>query len=92
MKATPARLREFVKMRPETEAVIQHVGLGTWDVVLIDVDGIWIREEFVSQEAAQEACVSLGIRAHEGWSESRMVRRMDARDHWGAPGGQRRAL
>ena len=33
----PSGLREFVKMRPEVEAVVQHVGLRTWDLVLIDV-------------------------------------------------------
>ncbi len=92
MKGTPPRLREFVKMRPETEAVIQHVGLDTWDVLLVDVDGIWIREEFGSEEAARAACSSLGVRCHSGWDEARISRRMNSRDHWGNPGGQRRAL
>ncbi len=92
MSASPARLRDFVKMHPEAEAVIQHVGLATWDALLVDVDGIWMREEFVSKEAAQEACRAVGIRAHDGWGDPRMARRLGARDHWGEPGGQRRAL
>jgi hypothetical protein len=29
---------------------------------------------------------------HRGWDEPRMARRVNARDHWNRPGGQRRAL
>ena len=85
-------LREFVKLRPEVEAVVQHVGLRTWDLVLIDVEGNWVRDEFLSKEHAEAACRELGIRMHRGWDEPRMVRRMARRDHWNRPGGQRRAL
>jgi hypothetical protein len=87
----PSSLREFVKLQPEVEAVIQHVGLGTWDALLVDVTGLWTREEFVSQEEAEAACAALGIRAHAGWGDPRMVRRMQRRDHWNTPDGQRRA-
>jgi len=85
-------LREFVKLRPEVEAVVQHVGLRTWDLLLIDVEGNWVRDEFPSKEHAEAACRELGIRMHRGWDEPRMVRRMARRDHWNRPGGQRRAL
>jgi hypothetical protein len=88
----PSRLREFVKLRPEVEAVLQHVGLRTWDLVLIDVDGNWTRDEFPSEEHAVAACEELGIRMHKGWDDPRMARRMNRRDHWNRPGGQRRAL
>jgi hypothetical protein len=33
----------------------------------------------------------LGIRMHRGWDDPRMTRRMNARDHWNSPDGQRRA-
>jgi hypothetical protein len=56
------------------------------------VDGTWIREEFPSKEAAEVACEALGVRHHDGWEDTRITRRMAARDHWGTPGGQRRAL
>jgi hypothetical protein len=92
MATIAARLREFVKVHPEVEAVIQHVGLATWDVLAIDVDGNWTREEFPSKEAAEAACAWLGIRAHDGWDDARLTRRMNGRDHWSAPDGQRRAL
>jgi len=79
-------------MHPEAEAVIQHVGRDTWDLVIIDVDGTWVRDEFVSAEAAEAACRDLGVRMHRGWDDPRMARRMNARDHWNTPGGQHRAL
>jgi hypothetical protein len=85
-------LREFVKLRPEVEAVAQHVGIRTWDLLLVDVDGNWVRDEFPSEEQAEAACRELGIRMHRGWDDPRMARRMNRRDHWNRPGGQRRAL
>ena len=29
---------------------------------------------------------------HDGWDDERMARRMNKRDHWNVPGGQKRAL
>ena len=88
----PNSLREFVKLRPEVEGVLQHVGLRTWDLVLVDVTGLWVRDEFESEEAAEAAGRELGIRVHRGWDDPRLVRRIRARDHWGTPDGQRRGL
>ena len=89
---SPNGLRDFVKLRPEVEAVLQHVGLRTWDLVLIDVTGLWVRDEFETEELAEAVCLELGIRLHRGWDDARLVRRMAARDHWNTPDGQRRAL
>lgn len=91
-KRAPSALRDFVKLRPEVEAVLQHVGLRTWDLVLIDATGLWVRDEFESEEAAKAACRELGIRLHRGWDDLRLERRMSARDHWNTSDGQRRAL
>jgi hypothetical protein len=88
----PNGLRDFAKLHREVEGVLQHVGLRTWDLVLVDVEGLWVRDEFTSEEDAEAACSELGIRIHKGWGDPRMVRRMNARDHWNRPGGQRRAL
>ena len=88
----PSALREFVKLRPEVEGVAQHVGLRTWDLVLIDATGLWVRDEFESREAAEAVCAVLGIRMHEGWEDVRISRRMATRNHWTSPDGQRRAL
>jgi hypothetical protein len=91
-RRAPNTLRDFAKLHRQVEAVLQHVGLATWDLVLVDVDGNWVRDEFESEEAAEGACRELGIRMHRGWDDPRMVRRMNDRDHWNRPGGQRRAL
>ena len=91
-RRAPGRLFDFVKLHPEVEAVLQNVGRETWDLLLIDVDGTWVRAEFDSDEAAEAACRDLDVRLHRDWSDPRMVRRMNARDHWNTPGGQRRAL
>jgi hypothetical protein len=88
----PFHLSEFVKLHPQVEGVIQHVGLATWDLLLIDVTGRWDRDELPTKEAAEAVCRALRIPAHEGWGDPRLVRRMNARDHWNTPDGQRRAL
>jgi hypothetical protein len=36
-------------------------------------------------------CRRLAVRAHDGWDDLRIARRMGARDHWATPEGQRRA-
>ena len=88
----PNHLAEFVKLHPQVEGVIQHVGLQTWDLLLVDVTGLWARDEFSSADAAEAACRALRIPVHRGWDDARLVRRMNARDHWNTPDGQRRAL
>jgi hypothetical protein len=88
----PNGLRDFAKLHREVEGVLQHVGLRTWDLVLVDVTGLWVRDEFASEEDAEATCRELGIRMHRGWDDPRMARRMNARDHWSSPDGQRRAL
>ena len=91
MAEVPWSLRRFASLRPEVEGVVQHVGLETWDLLLVDVTGLWAREEFPTKEAALQACRRLGIRGHDGWDEPRLARRLNARDHWSTPDGQRRA-
>ena len=88
----PGDFREFAMLRPDVEAVIQRAGLNTVDCILIDVEGNWTRAVFPSKEVAEEACRQLEVRAHDGWDDPRMAQRMNRRDHWGEPGGQRRAL
>lgn len=87
-----ADFREFAILREDVEAVLQRCGLNTVDCVLLDVEGNWTREVFPSREVAEEACRDLGIPVHQGWDDPRLARRMNRRDHWGVPGGQRRAL
>ncbi|HUG87555.1 MAG TPA: hypothetical protein VMP42_02210 [Actinomycetota bacterium] len=83
--------RRFAMLADDPEAVIQRIGRDTWDCILIDVEGTWVREVFPSQEAAEDACRRLGVRFQIGWDQ-RLAQRMNRRDHWGEPGGQRRAV
>jgi hypothetical protein len=92
VKTPPASFREFALVRNDVEAVIQRCGRNTFDCVLVDVEGNWTRAVFPSLEVAVEVCGDLGIPHHDGWSDPRIVKRMNRRDHWGEPGGQRRAL
>lgn len=92
VRTPPGSFREFAQIRPDVEAVIQRCGRNTWDCVLVDVEGNWVRAVFPSREVAEAVCRDLEIPYHDGWNEPRMVKRMNRRDHWGDPGGQRRAL
>jgi len=91
MIANYAELRKFVALRPDVEAVLQRCGLRTYDLVLIDPQGNWTRWVFTTEAAAAAAAEDLEVPLHRGWDE-RMSRRMNRRDHWNEPGGQRRAL
>ena len=88
----PGHLSDFVKLHRQVEGVVQHVGLANWDLLLVDVTGLWDREEFPTKEAAEVAARQLGIRVHDGWDDPRLARRMNKRDHWNTADGQHRAL
>jgi hypothetical protein len=92
MATASSEFRQFAMLGNDVEAVIQRVGRATWDCLLIDVEGNWRRAVFPSREEAEEACRSLDVRFHHGWDDPRMAQRMNRRDHWGDPDGQRRAL
>jgi hypothetical protein len=88
---TPRELRAFATTHSDIEAVAQRCGVDTFDLILIDLDGNWTRWVFPSEEAAEAVARNLGVPLHREWDD-RMVKRMNKRDHWGEPGGQRRAL
>ena len=88
---TPTELRNFKLLRPDVEAVLQRCGLDTYDLLLIDYQGNWTRWVFSSEEEATAVAEDLEVPLHHGWDD-RMTRRMNKRDHWNEPGGQRRAL
>jgi hypothetical protein len=87
----PSDFRRFAMLNQDAEAVIQRCGLDAWDCLLIAVNGDWTRAVFPSKEVCEEVCRDLGVSSHDGW-DARMTQRMNRRDHWGEPGGQRRAL
>jgi hypothetical protein len=87
----PSDLRKFVTYQTDVEALLQRCGLDTYDLLLIDFQGNWTRWVFTSEEEAVAVVDNLGVPLHRGWDE-RMTRRMNKRDHWNEPGGQKRAL
>jgi hypothetical protein len=87
----PSELRRFAQLRPDVEAVLQRCGLDTYDLLLIDLDGNWTRWVFPSDGLARAVAEDLEVPLHEGWDD-RMAKRMNKRDHWNEPGGQRRGL
>jgi hypothetical protein len=87
----PKELRDFKLLRPDVEAVLQRCGLNTYDLLLIDLQGNWTRWVFTSEDAAAAVAEGLDLPLHRGWDD-RMAKRMNNRDHWSQPGGQRRAL
>jgi hypothetical protein len=87
----PTELRTFKIERPDVEAVLQRCGLNTFDLLLIDVGGNWTRWVFTSEETAVAVADALELPLHRQWDD-RMVKRMNKRDHWNEPGGQKRAL
>ena len=91
-ESIPRDVREFVAGRDGVEGVVQHVGRETWDLVLIDPDGNWTRVVTTSKEAGEAIAAELGVPAHDGWDTDELAKRMNRRDHWNEPGGQRRAV
>lgn len=87
----PGELRTFRLAQPGVECVLQRCGLNTFDLLLIDVDGNWTRWVFTSEDEAAKVAGMLETPLHRGWND-RMVKRMNKRDHWNEPGGQKRAL
>jgi hypothetical protein len=83
--------RAFVARHDGVEAVVQRIGADTFDLVLVDVAGNWDRWVVASAEAARAVAEAVGVTAHDGWPDD-LAKRMNRRDHWNAPGGQRRAL
>lgn len=90
-KGIPGDLVNFTKLRTGVEAVLQRIGRETYDLIVADPDGNWTRAVFPSEEAARHAAEYLEIPLHDGWDE-RTSQRLNRRDHWGEPGGQKRAI
>jgi hypothetical protein len=80
----------FAKAHGTVDAVVQRIGHGTWDLILVDAEGGWDRWVFGSKEDAEAAAGSAGAAVHAGWTDE-LSQRVTRRDEWGTPGGTRRA-
>jgi hypothetical protein len=89
----PSDLEAFVRERDGVEAIVQRIGRDTFDLLLLDEEGNWTRGVFASEEECREIAGALGVeRVHEAWDDEALAKRMNRRDHWNDPGGQKRAL
>jgi len=88
----PDDVRTFASGREGVDAVVQRIGLDTWDLVLIDGDGDWTRWVTTSKEAAEAAAKELGATVHDGWDADELAKRMNRRDDWSTPGARHRAV
>jgi hypothetical protein len=88
----PPDVRRFADERQDVAGVVQRIGLDTWDLLLIDPEGNWTRLVTTSKESAEAAAKELGAELHDGWDSDELAKRMNRRDHWNVPGGQRRAI
>jgi len=87
----PEDVRKFVAGR-DVDGVVQHIGLDTWDLLLIDADGDWTRMVTTTKEAAEAAAKELGATVHDGWDSDELAKRMNRHDDWAAPGSRHRAV
>ena len=53
---------------------------------------IELEGEIVRQARKLVAARGRLVRRHDGWDDESIAKRMNRRDHWNEPGGQRRAL
>jgi hypothetical protein len=88
----PDDVRSFAAAHDKVDAVVQRIGLDTWDLLLIDGDGNWTRMVTTSKESAEAAAKDLGADLHDGWDADELAKRMNRRDNWNEPGGVRRAV
>jgi hypothetical protein len=84
-------VRRFVGSHAGVDAVVQRIGLDTWDLILVDAQGAWDRWVFDAEADAHAAAAAAGVAVHEGWTDE-LSQRVTARDEWSTPGGTRRAL
>jgi hypothetical protein len=91
-ESIPPDVRRFADGHEGVAAVVQRIGLDTWDLILIDAEGNWTRLVTTSKEAAEAAGRELGVEVHDGWDSDDLAKRMNRRDAWNTPGGQRRAV
>ena len=92
MATIPASFDRFARKAKGVEGVLQRIGAGAFDLVLIDAEGNWERAVLPTDESARSFCRSLGIPLHEGWDDPALAQRINSLDAWASPGAKRRAI
>lgn len=92
MDKAPASFDRFARTAEGVEAVLQRVGAGTFDLILVDAAGNWERAILPTEEEARRFCLGLDIRLHDGWDDPALAQRVNSLDSWATPGAKRRAI
>ncbi len=92
MEALEGSFDRFARNAQDVKGVLQRIGAGTYDLILIDGDGNWERAVLTGEEAARSFCGSRDIPLHDGWDDPDLVRRVNSLDAWATPGAKRRAI
>ena len=92
MKNIPASFGRFARKAKDVEGVLQRIGAGMYDLILIDAAGNWERAVLATDEAARSFCRSLDIPLHEGWDDPGLALRINSLDAWATAGAKRRAI
>ena len=92
METIPASFDRFARKADDVQAVLQRIGAGTFDLILIDAAGNWERAVLRTDEDARSFCRSLDIPLHEGWDDPALAQRINSLDAWATPGAKHRAV
>ena len=92
MGSIPASFEHFARKAKDVEAVLQRIGAGTYDLILIDADGNWERAVLATDEAARAFCERVQLPVHDGWDDPALAQRVNSLDAWATPGAKRRAI
>lgn len=90
--SVPESLERFARKGDDVVAVLQRIGAGTYDLVLIDAKGAWERTVVPSGSVARDFCERTQTPLHEGWDDPSLAQRTNALDAWATEGAKRRAL
>jgi hypothetical protein len=88
----PSKIERFARDAPDVRAVLQRVGAGTYDLVLIDADGNWERAVVPTEAEARAFVAAIKVPLHEGWEDPALAQRINGLDAWANPAAKRRAL
>lgn len=82
------RVVEFGRVHGGTDAVVQHLGRGRAEVVLVGGDGAWGSLVAPSVEAGREACALAAANMHEAWPSGLGNRVRTGPEVWREMGGE----
>lgn len=90
--SVPDKLERFARRGDDVIGVLQRVGAGTYDLLLIDAQGNWERAIVPNEAIARDFCVATHTPLHDGWDDPAIAQRVNSLNAWATEGAKRRAL